>query len=112
MISQIITIAGWVFAPICSALIVALVNQRKRIKEAEKHNSEIEKARLTLEKASARAHVKSAYRRYVVNGETMTISSYEEILEEYEAYRILGGNGTAKSYMEEITKLKPYLVTK
>lgn len=70
-----------------------------------------EKARIIIDKASARAHVKEAYQRYVIEGHKMTIAAYEEITEEYEAYRILGGNGTAKAYMEEITAKVPYLVT-
>lgn len=122
LIDQIITVAGWVCAPICSALVVALQGQRRRTREererAEKaeaernaERAELERARIIIEKASARAHVKHAYERYVINGEHMTIAAYEELLEEYEAYTILGGNGTAKSYMAEILKLKPYLVT-
>lgn len=70
-----------------------------------------EKARIIIDKASARAHVKEAYQRYVIEGYKMTIAAYEELTEEYEAYRILGGNGTAKAYMEEITAKVPYLVT-
>lgn len=70
-----------------------------------------EKARIIIDKASARAHVKEAYQRYVIDGHKMTIAAYEELTEEYEAYRILGGNGTAKAYMEEITAKVPYLVT-
>lgn len=70
-----------------------------------------EKARIIIDKASARAHVKEAYQRYVIEGHKMTIAAYEELTEEYEAYRILGGNGTAKVYMEEITAKVPYLVT-
>ncbi|PWL79031.1 MAG: hypothetical protein DBY20_03905 [Coriobacteriia bacterium] len=70
-----------------------------------------EKARIIIEKASARAHVKAAYQKYVVEKHKLTIAAYDELLEEYEAYRLLGGNGTAKAYMEEIMELRPYLVT-
>lgn len=70
-----------------------------------------EKARIIIEKASARAHIKEAYQKYVIEGHTLTIAAYEELLEEYEAYQLLGGNGTAKAYMQEIMALKPYLVT-
>lgn len=76
-----------------------------------KQHSKREKARITIEKASARAHVKEAYQKYVIEGAHMTIASYEELLEEYEAYVILGGNGTAKAYMKELEAMKPYLVT-
>lgn len=73
--------------------------------------SKVERARIIIEKASARSHILHAFERYVVNGEHMTIARYDELNEEYEAYLVLGGNGTAKRYMEEIRKLKPYLVT-
>lgn len=72
--------------------------------------SKFERARIIIEKASARAHIKEAYQKYIIEGQHMTIAAYEELLEEYEAYRIMGGNGTAKAYMDEIMKLKPYLV--
>lgn len=122
MIDQIITVAGWVCAPICSALVVALQGQKRKTREererAEKAESErdaeraeLERARIIIEKASARWHIKQAFEKYIINGEHMTIAAYEELLEEYDAYTILGGNGTAKAYMAEIMKLKPYLVT-
>lgn len=40
----------------------------------------------------------------------MSISTYDELLEEYEAYKLLGGNGTGERYMNEIKALKPYLI--
>lgn len=44
-------------------------------------------------------------------GEHMTIARYDEIIREYDAYKVLGGNGTAEAYMDEIRKKRPYLVT-
>lgn len=41
----------------------------------------------------------------------MTIARYDEIIREYDAYKVLGGNGTAEAYMDEIRKKRPYLVT-
>lgn len=75
-----------------------------------KRLTKVERARIVIEKASARAHIKAAYKRYIIDGEHMSISAYDELLEEYDAYTVLGGNGTAKRYMEEIKELKPYLV--
>lgn len=96
----VLTVAGMVATGAIGYLSGALRKYRKT-----------EKARITIEKASARAHIKDAYQRYIIEGAHMTIASYEELLEEYEAYTILGGNGTAKAYMEEIMAKKPYLVT-
>ena len=76
-----------------------------------KRLSKVEKARIIIEKASARAHILAAYERYIIRGEHMSVSRYDELNEEYEAYTTLGGNGTAKRYMEEIRQLKPYLIT-
>lgn len=76
-----------------------------------KKNGKIEKARIEIEKATARQDIFDAFERYVVRGEHMTIARYDEIIREYEAYKVLGGNGTAEAYMAEIKKKRPYLVT-
>lgn len=69
-----------------------------------------ERARVAIEKALARDYIKDAYQKYVVEGHKMTIAAYDELMEVYEAYVALGGNGTAKALMAELIKLKPYLV--
>lgn len=76
-----------------------------------KKNGKIEKARIEIEKATARQDIFDAFERYVVRGEHMTIARYDEIIREYEAYKVLGGNGTAEAYMAEIKKKRPYMVT-
>lgn len=70
-----------------------------------------EKAMATIMKALARDYVKDAYQKYIVEEHTMTIAAYDELGEVYEAYRILGGNGTAKKYMEKLKSREPFLVT-
>lgn len=122
MEAWIITAAGWVFAPICSALVVALVNSRKsaktereRAEEAERKAAEedaaLEAAMREILKALARQMILDAYEKYIIHGEHLTIARYEELLRVYEAYKALGGNGTAEAYMREIIARKPYLVT-
>lgn len=76
-----------------------------------KQHSKREQARIEIEKAMARQMIFDAYEKYILNHEHMTIARYEELLKTYEAYTVLGGNGTAKRYMTEIIELKPYLVT-
>ena len=114
MEAWMLSAAGWIFAPICSGLVIALREERKKRREDQERtaakDSKVEQARIIIEKASARAHILSAYEKCIINGEHLTIARYEELLEEYEAYTLLGGNGTAKRYMEEIKALKPYLV--
>lgn len=75
-----------------------------------KHLSKFEKARVEIEKAMARQMIFDAYEDYVVKGKKLTIARYDELLRIFDAYTALGGNGTAKKYMEEIKALKPYLV--
>lgn len=75
-----------------------------------KNLSKFERARIEIEKAMARQMIFDAYEDYVVKGKHLTIARYEELLRIFDAYTALGGNGTAKKYMEEIKALKPYLV--
>lgn len=81
-----------------------LVAQLKRL-------TKLDKARIEIDKCTARRDIFDAYEDYIVRGKHMTISRYDELEREFEAYLVLGGNGTAKKYMEEIrAKKKPYLV--
>lgn len=75
-----------------------------------KRVSRFDKARIEIEKSLARQMIFEAYEDYVINGKKLTIARYEELLRIFDAYTALGGNGTAKKYMEEIKALKPYLV--
>lgn len=95
----VMSIAGMV----ATGLLGFLLGKLKRL-------TKVERARIVIEKASARAHILAAYELYIVKGKHMTIARYDELNEEYEAYITLGGNGTAKRYMQEIRALKPYLV--
>lgn len=83
----------------------------KRIATTFRGQREIEEAKNEIVKCSARRDILEAYERYIVRGEHMSITRYDEIEREYKAYKKLGGNGTAKAYMEEIEKKRPYLVT-
>lgn len=79
----------------------------KRLKERE----EIERACVTILKASARRLIFNAYEDYIIEKKHLTIDRFREITETFEAYTVCGGNGTAKKYYQEISKLNPYLVT-
>ncbi len=76
-----------------------------------KRHGKVEKARIEIEKATARQDILEAYERYIVRGEHMSITRYDEIIREYNAYKTLGGNGTAEAYIDEIKKKRPFLVT-
>lgn len=83
----------------------------KRWSATLKEFKQIEQAKNEIVKCSARRDILDAYERYIVRGEHMSITRYDEIEREYDAYKVLGGNGTAKAYMEEIEKKRPFLVT-
>lgn len=75
-----------------------------------KRISKFEKARIEIDKCTARRDIFDAYENYIVRGKHMTVSRYDELEREFSAYQTLGGNGTAKKYMEEIRQLQPFLV--
>ena len=76
-----------------------------------KNFSKFEKARIEIDKCTARRDIFDAYEDYIVHGKTMTVARYDELEREFDAYTVLGGNGTAKKYMEEIRRKKqPFLV--
>lgn len=75
-----------------------------------KHLTKFDRARIEIEKAMARQMIFEAYEKYVIRHEKLTIARYDELLRIFDAYTALGGNGTAKKYMEEIKALRPYLV--
>lgn len=62
-------------------------------------------------KAIGRKEIMDAYQAYVAEGRKMTVERYEQLTEIYQAYAALGGNGTAKRMYEEITDMKPWVVT-
>lgn len=111
----ILAIAGWVFAPICSGLVVALREQRKRNREIvqsneERDTQEREMMRKTF-KAILRADLVNAYEKYVQGGTPLTVERKHEITEGYEAYAYWGGNGTGKDMYEAICELPVVIVS-
>lgn len=52
-----------------------------------------------------RTQLVDAYKQYVQDGEPLTVERKQEITEEYEAYRKLGGNGTGKHMYEAICEV-------
>lgn len=87
------------------------VGRFKEHKKLKNETKEIEKARITIEKATARRLIFEAYDDYVIQRKHLTVDRFREISETYEAYILLKGNGTAKKYFNEISKINPYLVT-
>lgn len=109
MVQQAVTIIGWVLAPICSALVVALAGSRRRIKEIkEKERSQHDEERRMMSKtfkAILRAQLVDAYREYVIEKKPLTVERKHEITEAYEAYAYWGGNGTGRHMYEAICEI-------
>lgn len=76
---------------------------RKRSKE--------ERATTQIIKALGRKEIMDAYQSYIVEGHHMTVERFEQLTEIFDAYQVLGGNGTAKRMYEEIKAKRPWIVT-
>lgn len=69
------------------------------------------KALFEITKAQGRKDIMTAYDHYVVREHKMTVERYDELHRIYEAYRKLGGNGTAHRLWSEIVETcNPYIV--
>lgn len=75
------------------------------------HLTKKERARMVVDKCTSRKYIFDAYERYIVRAEHMSTARYDELLDLYDAYKTLGGNGTAERYMDEIRQKNPYLIT-
>lgn len=75
------------------------------------HLTKKERARMVVDKCTSRKYIFDAYERYIVKAEHMSTARYDELLDLYDAYKTLGGNGTAERYMDEIRQKNPYLIT-
>lgn len=61
-------------------------------------------------KASLRRDLVDSYERYVQEGQVLTIERKHEIVDAYEAYSALGGNGTGKQMYEAICDVEVTVV--
>lgn len=108
-------VAGWLLAPVCSALVVALREQRRRTREATeeaacaKESHEAAQNQMLL--ALGRSKLVDAHEAYVTNGRPLTVERKHEITETYEAYKDLGGNGTGEAMYAAICEVPITIVT-
>lgn len=110
----VLTMAGWLLAPVCSGLWVALRDQRRKAEEAERAKSEEDAEermwQRRMNKAVLRKDLVDAYERHVVDGRPLTVERRHEITECYEAYAHYGGNGTGKHMYEAICDIPVEIV--
>lgn len=98
------SIVAYVATTLLGAAIGFIISRAKSLNKRER-------ARITIEKATARRLLFEAYDDYVIQKKHLTVDRFREITETYDAYVVLKGNGTAKKYYQEIEKINPYLVT-
>lgn len=73
-----------------------------------KKRSKVEQARLEIDKSLARAEIVQAHKQHCVLGEPMSIDRYGELERIFNAYKTLGGNGTAERLFTEIKDTVPH----
>lgn len=95
MTQQLMTIAGWVLAPVCSALVTYVITQRK-IKTS--HDEAMERGMRTL----LRQQLIDYHRQYVASGGPCPVRIKEQATAVHDAYHALGGNGTGTQLWQEI----------
>jgi len=93
--SQILTVLGWVLAPVCSALITYIVTKRKTDKA---HEEAMRKGMMTL----LRQQIIDYHREYVQSGRGCPETIKEQATSIHEAYAALGGNGLGTQLWREI----------
>ena len=114
MIAAVLTVAGWILTPVCSALIVALVNNRHKLKEQQKVMSEKEEEyrRLVAKamKTLLRRELVDAYRDHVTNNIPLTVERFHEISDVHDAYNGFHGNGTGDYMFDAICEKQMHIV--
>lgn len=110
----IVTAAGWLLAPVCSALVVALVERGRKTRELQRqiadeksdHDKLVDKGMKVL----LRRELVDAYRDHVTNGVPLTVERMHEITEVHAAYNGFGGNGTGDAMYEAIAANQIHIV--
>ncbi len=114
MDAWILAAAGWLFAPVCSALVVGLVGKNQKIKEQqeqlEKEKSDHDKLVDKGMKVLLRRELVDAFRDHVTNETPLTVERFHEITEVHQAYNGFGGNGTGDAMYEAIAERQIHIV--
>lgn len=113
-VAQVLTVVGWVLAPVCSALVVALANKSRKAKELQQQLEDEKSAHDALVdkgmKVLLRRELVDAYRDHVTNDVPLTVERMHEITEVHETYNGFGGNGTGDAMYEAISANQIHIV--
>lgn len=102
-VNMVIALTGFIVTSAATAAVGYFVGKMRNHKEDKEQQEKIDKARITIEKATARRLIFEAHKDYVEDSKPLTIDRFREITETFDAYSVLGGNGTAKKFYEEIS---------
>lgn len=69
-----------------------------------------ERARVEIDKITVREYITNAYNSHVIQGHPVTQKRREELDRAFDAYTTLGGNGTARQFMDAIREIPVTLV--
>ena len=100
--AQLLTIAGWLLAPVCSALVTALVAVVKLNKAKAAVKSDRDKALEQGVRALLRQQLINYHKEYVASGKPCPVRIKEQATAVHDAYTALGGNGTGTQLWHEI----------
>ena len=113
-VGNILSMVGWLLAPICSGLIVSLREYKRRLneeqkraaKEDEEYKHLVSKAMKTL----LRRELVDAYRDHVTNNVPLTVERFHEISDVHDAYNGFHGNGTGNAMFDAIREKQMHIV--
>lgn len=103
---QVLTVLGWVLAPICAALTTAYMAQRKELKAEKEKRKKRDEAMEMGVRALLRQKMIDYHREYVVSGGPCPVRIKEQATLIHDAYVALGGNGTGTQLWQEIMEAK------
>lgn len=108
MAQQVLTVLGWVLAPVCASLVTYIVSQRSAAKAVEeargKAKSAHDKAMEDGMRVLLRQQLIDYHRQYVASGKPCPVRIKEQATSVHDAYAAIGGNGTGTQLWNEIMR--------
>ena len=101
-VSHIITIVGWLMAPVVSGLVVYIREQRKVTAAVSAAKSARDDALEKGVRALLRQQLINYHKEYVASGKPCPVRIKEQATAVHDAYTALGGNGTGTQLWHEI----------
>lgn len=103
---QVLTVLGWILAPVCAVLVSELVRQRKELKAGKEEREKRDQAMEQGMRALLRQQLIDYHKEYVASGGPCPVRIKEQATSVHSAYVALGGNGTGTQLWNEIMEAK------